>query len=829
MHVWAAFSPTLAACLRPVRASSPAPPVTVARSESRFESEPVASQRPWTWAPPDLSVGSPWCNERVRSLADACKGFPDRDELFRQGLQALARHRRNYGPDGPQTVQLLWWEFPPERWHELIRGCSMNFLAEPPRQCKPNSDMTPPQRAAAGKFYDELATLGILLLPTFLVLAACPLFCVPKPAQPGEWRVIADMKEGGQNSVVGKDPVFVNEVDCILPRLCSGGCSAAADASKMFCQFPTAEEDQPYLGVINPVNEAETRVCGGLPMGAGASPGVAGRMGAALERALCRRCPRLFDGEARENSWHSSFNGSECDGKRGHGFVPWAGEDGLPPVLVFVHVDDFKIHGPAHDKTCRGLTVFVDIALRAGFLFNPDKLLKPSQRIKYVGFIWGTTAEPTLLIPEDKREWSLAMLDQVLAHTEPISRLSLSALNGNLQALVPATPARIGNTFLRRAYDLVCDCRLDDAAELPDMRWDDLTPPSDILCTCVALSDGSRLDCEWWRTALADRLLARAARPRCAASLAPTWGDGSGTGTGGTIRRCDCGPDRQMWMGQWLPSSAGRTSNWKELKTVELTLRRLLASPDAANLRGAVVFCFTDNSVTCNVISKGSSKCPALHALVCEIKLLELRLGVSLEPVHVPGRLMMLEGTDGLSRGLWINPVVATNAVVMSEVFAPVPHSNALRLWVRDQLDLPPGQPLSCRPWRRLTCTDGHLHRLTLWLPPPEMARTLISRLLTHWVESPWDAGMAILLPRILQRQWSSLSRHVQEVGLCRDITVLPFPPDATPVLAIPLILLCIAPHHRSLPTLSENRVGTSADASVVRWHRQQADKLRRL
>jgi len=25
-----------------------------------------------------------------------------------------------------------------------------------------------------------------------------------------------------------------------------------------------------------------------------------------------------------------------------------------------------------------------------------------------------------------------------------------------------------------------------------------------------------------------------------------------------------------MWMGQWLPSSAGRTSNWKELKTIEL-------------------------------------------------------------------------------------------------------------------------------------------------------------------------------------------------------------------------------------------------------------------
>jgi len=90
----------------------------------------------------------------------------------------------------------------------------------------------------------------------------------------------------------------VGKVDCILPRLCSGGCSAAADASKMFCQFLMAEEDQPHLGIINPMNEAETRVCGGLLMGAGASPGIAGRMGAASERALCCRCLRLFDGEA---------------------------------------------------------------------------------------------------------------------------------------------------------------------------------------------------------------------------------------------------------------------------------------------------------------------------------------------------------------------------------------------------------------------------------------------------------------------------------------------------------------------------------------------------
>jgi hypothetical protein len=49
-----------------------------------------------------------------------------------------------------------------------------------------------------------------------------------------------------------------------------------------------------------------------------------------------------------------------------------------------------------------------------------------------------------------------------------------------------------------------------------------------------------------------------------AGTLAPTWGDGSGTGTGGTVIY----PDNavlEMWMGDWTPSVFFFSSNWKKL------------------------------------------------------------------------------------------------------------------------------------------------------------------------------------------------------------------------------------------------------------------------
>jgi hypothetical protein len=175
--------------------------------------------------------------------------------VIEHGLQDLRRHRSNYDSEGPKPthLQLLWWEFPPEWWDELRNGCPMNFLHKPAAEITPNSELTPEQITIAEEFVHELVSLGVLVevKPGEMVTNG-PIFCLPKPGQPGQWRVLSDMRRGGQNAAVGSDPTVFPKSGVILDQLYAQGYSAVVDASKFFYNFPTRPDEQKYLGCIHP-------------------------------------------------------------------------------------------------------------------------------------------------------------------------------------------------------------------------------------------------------------------------------------------------------------------------------------------------------------------------------------------------------------------------------------------------------------------------------------------------------------------------------------------------------------------------------------------------
>ena len=92
------------------------------------------------------------------------------------------------------------------------------------------------QKAVAAEFVEELRDLGVLRPADedHPVYTTAPLFCVPKPGQPGQWRVIANMLDGGQNTHIANDPVYLNRPQHILSRMYAGGYTAVVDASKFF-------------------------------------------------------------------------------------------------------------------------------------------------------------------------------------------------------------------------------------------------------------------------------------------------------------------------------------------------------------------------------------------------------------------------------------------------------------------------------------------------------------------------------------------------------------------------------------------------------------------
>jgi hypothetical protein len=242
----------------------------------------------WEWRVPDLSEGAAWHQARVANLRRARKSLPNAATLYTKGLEALRIHRKNYDDNGGiYRLQLLWWEFAPEHWEALQNGCPMNFLTEPTDGIVTKAPLTEEQVEITAEFIDELQAIGVFEpIPDGVEMQAnCPLFAVAKPGQPGQWRIIADMKNEGQNAHIGKDPVHLPRAKGILEKLYNGGWTAIVNASKFFHNFSMRASDRPYLGCIHPKTGQHLWYLG-LPMGSSQSPALGCRYGLAMLRLL---------------------------------------------------------------------------------------------------------------------------------------------------------------------------------------------------------------------------------------------------------------------------------------------------------------------------------------------------------------------------------------------------------------------------------------------------------------------------------------------------------------------------------------------------------------
>eukprot|EP00978_Attheya_sp_CCMP212_P029663 scaffold106064_cov25-Attheya_sp.AAC.1 len=100
---------------------------------------------------------------------------------------------------------------------------------------------------------------------------------------------------------------------------------------------------------------------------------------------------------------------------------------------------------------------------------------------------------------------------------------------------------------------------------------------------------------------------------------------------------------------QWSSEVSERTSsNWKELANIVEAVDQICLSHD---LRGCEFFIFTDNTTAERAYWKGTSRSETLFNLVLRLRKLEMRHDIVLHVIHVSGKRMIEQGTDGLSRG----------------------------------------------------------------------------------------------------------------------------------------------------------------------------------
>ena len=233
------------------------------------------------------------------------------------------------------------------------------------------------------------------------------------------------------------------------------------------------------------------------------------------------------------------------------------------------------------------------------------------------------------------------------------------------------------------------------------------------------------------------------------------------------------------------------------------------------------MFYFTDNEVTYHIVNSGSSTEPHLHLLIVQIKLMELQLGCHLVVIHVPGVLMIEQGTDGLSRGVWISPLqkrIPTRQL-MTEILSPVTLLPGWDSWIQHRFGLPslPDPPIE---WHHQWTAESVFNRFSTWIPPPEMASQAISFLLNAWVEQPWESSAVIIVPRIMTHAWQYLSKSIATLAVVK-VGHTPFI-----IHPVPFVVLYLAPHVRSLSTKTSHRLDPfslpdfnciSAEAALLR------------
>jgi hypothetical protein len=243
-------------------------------------------------------------------------------------------------------------------------------------------------------------------------------------------------------------------------------------------------------------------------------------------------------------------------------------------------------------------------------------------------------------------------------------------------------------------------------------------------------------------------------------------------------------------------------------------------------LRGLTLFYFTDNLVSYYIMMNGSSSSVELHRLIRRIQVLLMELGCRLEVVHVPGTLMIHQGADGLSRGLWLSAerVRVSSLLESSTALNCFPFSFQRAEWALSQVGLAPWTSYTHHnaldPWR---FEDIH-GKLSIWTPTPEIARQAITAFLDIWVEDAASTSAIFLIPRIIQRDWHHVSRHVIDIGT--------FYPDRLPRSAliydslIPFVILFVPRYER---TLDRELESSSARSVYPTWIRDQVDSLRGL
>ena len=525
-------------------------------------------------------------------------------------------------------VDLLWWQWRKHLWPMLRDGQRLPLQAEPDRCFKPNAPSA--IHPNVDREFARLRRLGYLEGPYEAgspnIKCVNAVLGVAKKDSPDKPRMCVNLTGSEVNSnlefIKFLYPSFDDCADLVYPGCWMG----KVDLTDGFFHRKVAIGSRKYLGIKLP-DSGELMRYTVFPFGLSVSPHYFCAAISEVHRLL--RQHSLFKGAPVINL--PSCEGYDPSKPTVYQVTP----SGSPTCAVAIYVDDAMVTAPTYGACQRALGVISRIFMRLGLREKRSKRDPPSRRCPFLGIeLDSSNGSVTVRIPPSKLALiraKIAVAVGAASETSAINRRLLASLVGLLSFFSRAVPA--SRAYLRRLYSCIHD--VDRRHHVHDYDVDVDLPPE------------AKTDLLWWSEAMLRFRDAQVLRG-VGAKVIRQHSDASGDGWGCTSEEYGSGSVDYNY-GLFSPVLSAHTSNYRELLTVYAGIRRSRQlHPKGEHLN---VIAYTDNSVSAACVNSGTSKSTELLPLVKEMGLYMVEHGITCKCVWIPGRQLIRQGADPLSRG----------------------------------------------------------------------------------------------------------------------------------------------------------------------------------